>query len=92
MSPISKAGGLSLTDNQSRSTETAAVQATATLLGNTPSVARASYIHPAVPSAAKRGRTVRDEVDAAAHRVGSDRLADVWTDPGLQSAVRHLLT
>jgi DNA topoisomerase-1 len=75
-----------------RSAETAAVQATATLLGNTPSVARASYIHPAVPSAAKRGRTVREEVDAAAHRVGSNRLADVWTDPGLQLAVRHLLT
>jgi DNA topoisomerase IB len=77
---------------KARSAETAAVQATATLLGNTPSVARASYIHPAVPGAAKRGRTVRDEVDAAAHRVGSNRLADVWTDPGLQSAVRHLLT
>src|SRR2546423_6504898 len=40
-----------------RSAPTAAVQATATLLRNTPSVARASYIHPAVPGAAKRGRT-----------------------------------
>ena len=74
-----------------RSRENAAVQATAALLGNTPSVARASYIHPAVLSAARHGRTVRDEVAAAAGRIGSDRLAEVWTDPGLQSAVRSLL-
>ncbi len=74
-----------------RSPQNAAVQATAALLGNTPSVARASYIHPAVLSAAMQGRTVQDEVAAAAGRVGSDRLAELWTDRGLPSAVRRLL-
>jgi DNA topoisomerase I len=74
-----------------RSPAGAAVQATAALLGNTPSVARAAYIHPAVFAAAAHGRTVRPELQAAAGRAGSDRLAEVWTDPDLQAAVRRLL-
>ena len=87
-------GGADLTGlarTNARSPENAAVQATSKLLGNTPSVARASYIHPAVLSAAKDGRTVHDDLAAAAERVGSDRLAAVWTDARLQSAVRRLL-
>ena len=75
-----------------RSPETAAVQATSRLLGNTPSVARASYIHPAVLAAAREGHTVRAELAEAAERTGTDRLGQVWTDPGLQAAVRRLLT
>jgi DNA topoisomerase I len=74
-----------------RAPETAAVQATSRLLGNTPSVARASYIHPAVLAAAKEGLTVRADLAEAAERSGTDRLAQVWTDAGLQAAVRRLL-
>jgi DNA topoisomerase I len=74
-----------------RTPENAAVQATAALLGNTPSVARASYIHPAVLVAARAGHTVAAAVEAAAARVGSPRLAEVWIDPDLQLAVRKIL-
>jgi DNA topoisomerase-1 len=79
------------TRGDSGSAETSAVAATSRLLGNTPAVARASYIHPGVLTAAREGHTVADAVEAAAQRQGSARLADIWTNPELQAAVHDLL-
>jgi DNA topoisomerase IB len=78
-------------DEKARSPELAAVRATSRLLGNTPAVARASYIHPEVLRAFGRGRTVADAVTIAAERAGDDSLALVWRDPGVQEATRELL-
>ena len=78
-------------DEKARSPEVAAVRATSRLLGNTPSVARTSYIHPGVLTAFDRGRDISDAVAAAAQRAGDDRLALVWRDPGVQEATLKLL-
>ena len=69
-----------------------AVAAAATLLGNTPAVARASYIHPAVLAVdgARRGR-VGDAVDRAAERLGTRSVSRVWLEPDIQDAVHRLL-
>jgi DNA topoisomerase I len=69
----------------------AAVKATSRLLGNTPAVARAAYIHPRVLTAFDEGRTIAAAVSAAAERLGDDRLAVVWRDPGVQDATAALV-
>ena len=67
-------------------------RATAALLGNTPAVARASYVHPRVVTAHAEGRTVATAVASAAERAGTDALERVWLDAGLQHAVHELIT
>lgn len=67
-----------------------AVLGAAALLGNTPAVARASYVHPAV-LAGDPDPGVRRAVDAVAKREGHRDLRRVWTDPGVQAAVAHQL-
>jgi len=78
-------------DEKARTPELAAVRATSRLLGNTPAVARASYIHPEVFTAFDQGRDISAAVTAAADRAGDDRLALVWRDPGVQEATLKLL-
>ncbi|HYT10215.1 MAG TPA: hypothetical protein VEL73_06090, partial [Mycobacteriales bacterium] len=65
----------------------AAVKATSELLGNTPAVTRASYIHPGVIEAWAEGRTVADAV--AAER--AETLHRLWLAPAVQTAVHDLL-
>jgi DNA topoisomerase-1 len=78
-------------DESARSEVNAAVRATSRLLGNTPAVARAAYIHPGVLTAFASGRTVAPAVAEAAARLGDDRLAVVWRDPAVQTATAELL-
>lgn len=76
---------------RSRSAVVAAMRATSRLLGNTPAVARASYVHPGVVEAYTRGRTVAGAVSAAARRVGDASLGVVWREPDVQGAALDLL-
>ncbi|WP_250031409.1 DNA topoisomerase IB [Paractinoplanes maris] len=78
-------------DERAKSPQLAAVRATSRLLGNTPAVARASYIHPAVLTAFDNGHTIAAAVDEAAARTGDDRLAVLWRDPAVQQATLTLL-
>ncbi|MFG1994582.1 DNA topoisomerase IB [Actinoplanes sp. NPDC048988] len=77
---------------KAQSTTLAAVRATSTLLGNTPAVARASYIHPAVLTAFTQGHTIAPAVTEAATRLGDNRLSVVWRDPAVQTAAAHLIS
>jgi DNA topoisomerase-1 len=81
-----------LTIQPSRNPVLTAYRATAALLGNTPAVAAASYIHPALITAYRKGHTVTPALHAAAHRHSSSKLDEVWLDPELQDAVHQLLT
>ena len=65
----------------------AAVMATSELLGNTPRVARASYIHPGVVDGWTEGTTVAAAVEAA----GTAELHRLWLAPTVQEAVHDLL-
>ena len=78
-------------DERARSPQVAAVRATSRLLGNTPAVARAAYIHPGVLAAFDDGRTTGAAVRAAAERLGDDRLVVLWRDAGVQEATTRLL-
>jgi DNA topoisomerase I len=78
-------------DEKARSPELAAIRATSRLLGNTPAVARAAYIHPGVLDAFAAGRTAEPAVRAAAARLGDDRLATLWRDPEVQAATMDLI-
>jgi DNA topoisomerase I len=78
-------------DEKARSPQNAAVRATSRLLGNTPAVARASYIHPDVLTDFDDGRTIAAAVAEAAERRGDDRLAVLWRDNGVQEATLALL-
>ncbi|MCO8275069.1 DNA topoisomerase IB [Actinoplanes sp. TRM 88003] len=78
-------------DEKGKSPQLAAVRAASRLLGNTPAVARASYIHPAVLTSFDRGHTIAAAVRDAAGRVGDDRLAVLWRDPAVQAATLALL-
>ena len=79
-------------DLRGRSPLSVAVRATSLLLGNTPAVARTSYIHPAVLTAFTAGHSIGAAVAEATHRVGDDRLATVWRDPAVQAATAALLS
>jgi len=78
-------------EERARSPEVAAVRATSRMLGNTPAVARAAYIHPGVLAAFEDGRTTAEAVRAAADRLGDDRLAVLWRDASVQEATTRLL-
>ena len=65
--------------------------AAATLLGDTPTVTRSSYLHPAWVSAGQSSR-VADAVAVSSERVGSRAVASLFTDPELQAAVLSGLT
>ncbi len=78
-------------DASARSRERLAVAAAATLLGDTPTVTRSSYLHPAWVSAGQSSR-VADAVAVSSERVGSRAVASLFTDPELQAAVLSGLT
>ena len=73
-------------DVSARSPERVAVGAAATLLGDTPSVTRSSYIHPAWIEAG-RSDLVAAAVADASSRVGTRAVTSLFTDPGVQAAV-----
>ena len=77
---------------RSRSAVVAAIKATSRLLGNTPAVARASYVHPGVVEAYEQGRTAEAAVRAAGDRSGERRLSVLWRDPDVQDATLQLIT
>lgn len=77
---------------KSRSPVVAAMRATSKLLGNTPAVARASYVHPGVVQSFDEGRTTADAVKAAAERLGDPRLVVVWGDPQVQRSALDLIS
>ena len=74
-----------------RSRERLAVGAAATLLGDTASVTRSSYIHPAWIDAG-RSHLVVAAVSEASGRVGTSAVARLFTDPGVQAAVLSGIT
>jgi DNA topoisomerase-1 len=74
-----------------RSRERLAVGAAATLLGDTASVTRSSYIHPAWIDAG-RSDLVAAAVAEASGRVGTRAVVRLFTDPGLQAAVLSGIT
>lgn len=67
-----------------------AFDAAAAVLGNTPTMARSSYVHPAALSVGG-GEGVRKAVDAAAAARGTDDVRKLFFDPELQEAVRLAL-
>jgi DNA topoisomerase-1 len=77
---------------RSRSPVVAAMKATSLLLGNTPAVARASYVHPGVVRSFEQGRTTVVAVHAAAERLGNAALTVLWRDPEVQRSALDLIT
>ena len=73
-------------DVSARSRERLAVGAAATLLGDTPSVTRSSYIHPAWIDVG-RSDLVAAAVADSSDRVGTRAVASLFADPGVQAAV-----
>jgi DNA topoisomerase-1 len=73
-------------DASARSRERLAVAAAATLLGDTASVTRSSYIHPSWIDVG-RSDLVAAAVAESSDRVGSRAVASLFTDPGVQAAV-----
>src|SRR3984957_4380493 len=80
------AGAEAPADVSARSRERLAVGAAATLLGDTPSVTRSSYIHPAWIDAGCSDPVVAAVAEASG-RVGTRAVARLFTDPGVQAAV-----
>ncbi len=78
-------------DVSARSRERLAVGAAATLLGDTASVTRSSYIHPAWINVG-RSDLVAAAVAESSDRVGTRAVADLFTDPGLQAAILSGIT
>ena len=74
-----------------RSRERLAVGAAATLLGDTTSVTRSSYIHPAWVDAGRSDLVVA-AVAEASDRIGTNAVAHLFTDPGVQAAVLSGIT
>jgi DNA topoisomerase I len=68
------------------------MKATSRLLGNTPAVARASYVHPGVVQSFEQGRTTADAVHEASERLGDARLAVLWRDAQVQQGALDLIT
>ena len=77
---------------KSRSPVVAAMKATSKLLGNTPAVARASYVHPGVVQSFEQGRTTAAAVRAASQRLADARLGVLWRDPGVQQSALELIS
>jgi DNA topoisomerase-1 len=78
-------------DVSGRSRERLAVGAAASLLGDTASVTRSSYIHPAWTDVG-RSDLVATAVAEASDRVGTLAVASLFPDPGVQAAVLSGLT
>ncbi len=64
-----------------------AVREVAEFLGNTPAVARASYVDPRLLERYEEGRTIRDTLT----RLGDDDLSDHWVRDAVEAAVLELL-
>ena len=75
-----------LTPSARTTPATLAVRTAALLLGNTPAVARASYVHPSVLAGVPDPEVIR-AVKAFAERAGHRDLRQVWTDSAVQAAV-----
>ena len=73
-----------------RRLDAVAVGAAAQLLGDTPAVARSAYVHPRVIALAAPDR-LRSAIDAEGARLGTRQVADLWTEPAVQSAVLDAL-
>ncbi len=67
-----------------------AYDAAAAVLGNTPTMARSSYVHPSALSVGD-SETVRQAVQRAASARGTDDVRKIFFDPELQEAVRIAL-
>ncbi len=78
-------------DVSARSRERLAVGAAATLLGDTASVTRSSYIHPAWIEAG-RSDLVAAAVAESSVRARTRAVASLFTDPGVQAAVLSGIT
>ena len=78
-------------DVSGRSRERLAVGAAATLLGDTASVTRSSYIHPAWIDAGRSDLVVAAVAEASS-RVGTCAIARLFTDPAVQAAVLSGIT
>jgi DNA topoisomerase I len=74
-----------------RSRERLAIGAAAILLGDTASVTRSSYIHPAWIDAG-RSDSVVSAVAESSDRLGTSAVASLFTDPGVQAAVLSGIT
>ena len=74
-----------------RSRERLAIRAAADLLGDTASVTRSSYIHPAWISAG-RSDSVAAAVAESSDRLGTNAVLSLFTDPGIQEAVLSGIT
>jgi DNA topoisomerase-1 len=74
-----------------RSRERLAIGAAASLLGDTPSVTRSSYLHPAWVGAG-RSDSVAAAVAESSDRLGTSAVASLFTDPGVQAAVLSGIT
>jgi DNA topoisomerase I len=85
------AGAEAPADVSARSPERLAVGAAAKLLGDTATVTRSSYIHPAWIDAG-RSDLVGAAVAEASHRARTRDVARLFTDPGLQAAVLSEIT
>jgi DNA topoisomerase-1 len=78
-------------DLSARSRERLAVGAAATLLGDTATVTRSSYIHPAWINVGSSD-AVAAAVSEASDRLGTRAVASLFTDPGVQAAVLSGIT
>jgi DNA topoisomerase-1 len=85
------AGAEPPTDVSARSRERLAVGAAATLLGDTASVTRSSYIHPAWVDVG-RSELVAAAVAESSALVGTLAVATLFTDPAVQAAVLSGIT
>jgi DNA topoisomerase I len=74
-----------------RSRERLAVGAAATLLGDTTSVTRSSYIHPAWINVGS-SHLVAAAVTESSARVGTRAVASIFTDPAVQAAILSGIT
>jgi DNA topoisomerase I len=78
-------------DVSARSRERLAIGAAATLLGDTASVTRSSYIHPAWINVGRSDLVVA-AVAGSADRLGTSAVASLFTDPDVQAAVLSGIT
>jgi DNA topoisomerase-1 len=78
-------------DVSARSRERLAIGSAATLLGDTATVTRSSYIHPAWIDAGRSDPVVAAVAEASG-RVGTRAVARLFTDPGVQAAVLSGIT
>jgi DNA topoisomerase-1 len=85
------AGAEPPTGVSARSRERLAIGAAASLLGDTASVTRSSYIHPAWVSVG-RSDSVAAAVAESSDRLGTNAVVSLFTDPGVQAAVLSGIT